>query len=284
MPERPDQTAASEPDRRPAAVDAGDDAADDATVDETADETTDAGDSAVPREELERALAAAATGDERAWRWIVDTYARRVFGLLYAQCGEAETCDELTQSTFCTVVAKIGEYSEQGRFEAWLFRIAMNRLRDEMRRRRRHATPVEHDTLAGLVGGESGAARGGARSGGGTGHPVDTEGFGDADDVHALREAMARLPDADRRVLHLRHAAGMSFKGIAEFLDQPLGTVLARHHRALRKLREDLGPRFEPPEPSEAAESPPPEPEAASDRDDAAGAGGRPEGGPEGWS
>ena len=184
----------------------------------------------VPAEELERALAAAAAGDEAAWRWIVDRYARRVFGLIHAQCGEPETAEEITQSAFCTVVAKIGEYTEQGRFEAWLFRIAMNRLRDEMRRRRRHAVPVEHETLASLAGGES---------------KREAE-LGDADDLSALRSAMARLPEADRRVLHLRHAAGMSFKGMAEYLGQPLGTVLARHHRALRKLREDLAPRAEP--------------------------------------
>jgi RNA polymerase sigma-70 factor (ECF subfamily) len=190
----------------------------------------------VPREELESALHRAAGGDERAWRWIVDRYARRVFGLLHAQCGEAETAEELTQSTFCTVVTKIGEYTEQGRFEAWLFRIAMNRLRDEMRRRRRHAVPVEHDTLAGLVGEQGPAAGRGGAGGGGTGGDIDLE------EIGALREALARLPEADRLVIHLRHAAGMSFKGIGEYLGQPLGTVLARHHRALRKLREDLTP------------------------------------------
>ncbi len=202
----------------------------------------------VPREQLESALRRAAEGDERAWRWIVDRYARRVFGLLHAQCGEAETAEELTQSTFCTVVTKIGEYTEQGRFEAWLFRIAMNRLRDEMRRRRRHAVPVEHDTLAGLVG-----ERGPAAGRGGASGPADAaaEGF-DLEEIGALREALARLPEADRLVIHLRHAAGMSFKGIGEYLGQPLGTVLARHHRALRKLREDLAPR---PDASDAAPS-----------------------------
>ncbi len=198
----------------------------------------------VPRAELESALRRAAEGDERAWRWIVDRYARRVFGLLHAQCGEAETAEELTQSTFCTVVTKIGEYTEQGRFEAWLFRIAMNRLRDEMRRRRRHAMPVEHDTLAGLVGEQGPAAgRGGATAGPG----AAAADFG-SEEIGALREAMARLPEADRLVIHLRHAAGMSFKGIGEYLGQPLGTVLARHHRALRKLREDLTPGPDAPE------------------------------------
>jgi DNA-directed RNA polymerase specialized sigma24 family protein len=35
----------------------------------------------------------------------------------------------------------------------------------------------------------------------------------------------------------MRHAAGMSYKQIADVLGEPLGTVLARQHRALKKLR-----------------------------------------------
>ena len=49
---------------------------------------------------------------------------------------------------------------------------------------------------------------------------------------------MGRLSDSDQRVLHLRHYAGLSFAHIAEVLGEPLGTVLARQHRALKKLRQ----------------------------------------------
>ena len=38
-------------------------------------------------------------------------------------------------------------------------------------------------------------------------------------------------------MIDLRHVAGMSFKQISEHLGEPLGTLLARHHRALAKLR-----------------------------------------------
>ena len=48
---------------------------------------------------------------------------------------------------------------------------------------------------------------------------------------------MARLSEADRQVIDLRHIGGMSFKQMAEELQEPLGTLLARHHRALQKLR-----------------------------------------------
>ncbi|MGA0172078.1 MAG: sigma factor-like helix-turn-helix DNA-binding protein [Phycisphaerales bacterium] len=46
-------------------------------------------------------------------------------------------------------------------------------------------------------------------------------------------------------MIELRHIGGMSFRQMAEHLDEPLGTLLARHHRALRKLREGLGPGIE---------------------------------------
>lgn len=173
-----------------------------------------------PDRSIELILQQAAEGDEHAWRLIVETYTPRVFGLIRVQCGSADLAEEITQSTFCTMAERIGRYAEQGRFESWLFRIAMNRLRDEMRRRRRHARPVETEALVGLAGG---------------GEPPAGPA---ADEMEALRAALARLSEADRQVVHLRHLAGLSFARIAEVLGEPLGTVLARQHRALKKLRQ----------------------------------------------
>jgi RNA polymerase sigma-70 factor, ECF subfamily len=176
------------------------------------------------RPELEAMLRRAANGEQTAWREIVQAYSMRVFGLLRAQCGDGDLAEELTQSTFCTIVQKLPSYSELGKFEAWLFRIAMNRLRDEMRRRRRQAAPVENESLAGMAdAGKDGGA-----------HAMD-EG-----DRASLRNALAQLSDADQRIIHLRHHAELSFKQIADVLGEPLGTVLARHHRSLKKLRDIL--------------------------------------------
>jgi RNA polymerase sigma-70 factor (ECF subfamily) len=178
------------------------------------------------KETLQATLRRAAEGDEHAWRIIVFTYSRRVFGLIRAQCGDADLAEEITQSTFCTIVSKIDSYTELGRFEPWLFRIAMNRLRDEMRRRRRQATPVEDEALAGLAGAADAPNR---------------PGKGDPGRIQALNRALAQLSEADQRIIHLRHFAQLSFRQIADLLEQPLGTVLARQHRALRKLRDLMG-------------------------------------------
>ncbi|MFO0861835.1 MAG: sigma-70 family RNA polymerase sigma factor [Phycisphaerales bacterium] len=171
--------------------------------------------------EISAILLAASRGDESAWRRIVDLYARRVFALAQARLRNPEVAEEIAQSVFATLAAKLvgGGYAEQGKFEPWLFRIASNRIRDEQRRHRRH--PTTHDTeLISQHEARSEAAR-------------TTE----SEQVTRLRWAMGQLTDSDREIVELRHHGQMSFAQIAETLGEPLGTLLARHHRALAKLK-----------------------------------------------
>jgi RNA polymerase sigma-70 factor (ECF subfamily) len=180
--------------------------------------------------ELQALLRRAAGGDPAAWRTVVGDYAPRLFALLRAHCHDAELAEEIAQSTFCTLAAKIGSYVETGRFESWLFRIAMNRLRDEMRRRARHARTMDSEPMQAMAEPE---VRRGSRA-------------ADPELRDQLSRAMARLPEADREIIELRHTGGMSFKALSDYYEEPVGTLLARHHRALRKLRailEDLGVR-----------------------------------------
>ena len=64
-----------------------------------------------------------------------------------------------------------------------------------------------------------------------------------ADDIDALQKGLARLPEAEREVIMLRHFTDLSFAEIASTMGTPLGTALARAHRGLAKLREfmDVG-------------------------------------------
>lgn len=189
-----------------------------------------------------RLLRAASTGDEEAWRTIVQLYARRVYALVrsrlvtrgaddrssvrtrsgpWAGAQGNDIAEEITQSVFVTVATKLstGEYTERGRFESWLFRVAMNRIRDEARRARRQATPTDPEALDS----RPRASEAPDESGG---------------ELDSLRRALGELSDADREVVELRHHAGLSFKQMSDLLSEPLGTLLARHHRALRKLKD----------------------------------------------
>jgi len=196
-----------------------------------------------PHPDLARWLADASRGDDAAWRRIIDLYARRIYALARSRLGRDHLAEEITQSVFVTVATKIaardgggdspGEqsgYVEQGKFEAWLFRIATNRVRDEARRLKRQ--PVASDGLD-----HEHAA------------PATPTDRAEPRELAKLRDAMLLLGDDDREVVELRHHAGLSFRQIADLLGEPLGTLLARHHRALRKLKgmlEDPGGLPEP--------------------------------------
>lgn len=176
------------------------------------------------QQDLAGVLAAARAGEDWAWREIIRRFGRRVFALAKSRCRSNDVADEITQSVFATLAAKIGSgaYSEVGRFESWLFRIAMNRIRDEVRRAHRQAVAADPEIFESCSDPASDSGPAEAASG---------------PDAAALARAIDRLQDTDREIIDLRHRAGMSFKDMADLLGEPLGTLLARHHRALRKLR-----------------------------------------------
>ena len=178
----------------------------------------------------------AAAGDEAAWSSLVGLYTRRVYALARSRLGSPELAEEITQDVFVKVAQSFGRdrterggYTDLDRFEPWLFRIAMNRIRDEGRARSRRRTL--HERLRG----ERGPSGPGPEAA-----PRHIGPAGDLVDLAALRRALRRLSGADREVIELRHHAQLSFQCIADQLGEPMGTVLARHHRALKKLRTQL--------------------------------------------
>jgi RNA polymerase sigma-70 factor, ECF subfamily len=186
--------------------------------------STDAIADPVPRTISEATLQAASRGDRAAWQELVGLYASRTFALAKSRVGNVHDAEDITQSVFVTVAKHLRErlYEEQGRFEPWLFTIVMNRVRDFARKRTRERQGEDELRLRAHV--EPGVST------------ASSEGTGTWD-VDQMRRAVAKLDEADREIVELRHHAEMSFKQISEMLDEPMGTLLARHHRALRKLK-----------------------------------------------
>lgn len=181
------------------------------------------GEKAAP--DLSAVLAGASRGDEGAWRELTLLYGRRVFALVRSRVGSDDLAEEISQSVFATIAIKLrdGGYEEIGRFEPWLFRIAMNRVRDSVRHAKRRAGVLSLDASSEPV--------------------VERSQTGiDGADRAGLRAAVETLSEADREIIELRHHAGMGFRQMAELLGEPVGTLLARHHRALQKLKAMLAP------------------------------------------
>lgn len=190
------------------------------TMSKGADLGQNRGPDTFPPEGLTDLLERAVSGEDSAWSELIGMYGRRVFALARSRLGSHDAAEEVTQSVFVTIARKVtgGEYEESGRFEAWLFRVAMNRIRDEIRKRRRSIVESNGHVPESVAGSPALGSTG-------------------QEDLTALRQALEELTDADREIIELRHHGQLSFREIAEMTGEPMGTLLARHHRALRKLR-----------------------------------------------
>ncbi len=179
--------------------------------------------------DLTELVSRAKSGQTDAVDRLVDAYAPRLYGLLYRMVGSAAQAEDLLQETFVKMLRGLGRYREDGRFEPWLFSIAANLARDAIRRRGR-AVPVAtgqdgQDCIARLAG---------------EGPGPDSR-LLQVEQAQTLEQALATLSETQREVILLRFFSDLPFKQIAEMLQIPLGTALARAHRGLKHLRERLG-------------------------------------------
>ena len=179
--------------------------------------------------------------DPGAFDALVDAYGRRLYGYIYRLTGSRLDAEDLLGELFVRLVRTIDQYQHDGRFEAWIFRIATNLARDHVRRNRRAPATVSIDaeTAAGPDDGDPPAWRELADI---SGPPPDAS-LELREEVDDLQRALAQLPAAEREVIMLRHFSGLSFADIAEAMGTPLGTALARSHRGLQRLRELLEDR-----------------------------------------
>ena len=146
-------------------------------------------------------------------------HARPVFSLALALLGDRARAEDLTHEVFLLVWRSAGAYQPCGSGRAWLLRLTRNRALDELRRDRRRrqvAAPLPDHVWQAI--------------------PAPACAV-EAAEAHALREALAALPAAQREVLLLAFWHGLSHQELATRLQTPLGTVKARLRRAVQTLR-----------------------------------------------
>ncbi|MGH9291054.1 MAG: RNA polymerase sigma factor [Acidimicrobiales bacterium] len=152
----------------------------------------------------------------------VARFQRRVYGLALTILGDSRAAEDVAQEAFLRAWRHADIFdARRGTVVAWLMTMARNLAIDAARRRR--PIGVSTEELLGQSAAVSG--RGPAE------HAVM------ADDITRLRNALAVLPDGQRRVLVLAGIWGISAREIAELERIPVGTVKTRIRTGLRRLR-----------------------------------------------
>jgi len=182
------------------------------------------GDMPVGTETDEFLLGRLREGDALAGEKLVLRYHEALMRYLHRLSGQMGVAEELHQQTWLSVLEHLEKFdpsSGAGGFKAWLFRIATNKANDLWRSRGRQR--VAHEGLKLVTDAE--APHAGTR--------IEA-----SEDEIKLRQAIARLPEAQRQVLMLRYYSGLKFVEIADMLGCPLNTALGRMHKAMIKLKE----------------------------------------------
>lgn len=161
----------------------------------------------------------AASGDEIAFRRLVDTCNRDIAGLCYTITRDTDLAADAAQSTWLKAWIGLASLRDPDRVHAWLCAIAVNESRRLLRSRRRRAV-VPLDAAVDLE----------------YRQPEFNAATPDID----LARALSRLSPDDRALVGLRYVAGLNATELAESLHLSPSGTRARLGRLLRRLREEL--------------------------------------------
>lgn len=174
-------------------------------------------------------LAQVSAGNVDAYGKIVGRYNGRLYNFIYRFVGDRETAEDIVQETFLRAFRKRKEYRAIANFSTWLFTIAGNLAKSELRRRKRwrlFSLERDEETDTGMDLPDESARP----------DRVAESTLADGQ----IQQAIAALPDNYRQVVLLRDVQGMSYQEISEIVDCPVGTVKSRVNRARLKLQQKL--------------------------------------------
>src|ERR1051325_6390499 len=169
-------------------------------------------------------------GDGNAFGILVERFQRRIFRVAYAIVRDETEADTITQDTFVQAYTNLGRFEGRAELETWLTRIAINRSRDHLRRRRfvslftGNGNDEENDLVL---------------------EPVDERPDPERQLLATqLRAAILRaeqsLSAQQKVIFRLRHYENLALEEIAEHLGLRAGTVRAHLFRAIHKIRKEL--------------------------------------------
>ncbi len=166
-------------------------------------------------------LRASLQGDTGAWGEMITRYKDAVFGLCLGFMRNRADAEDLAQDAFIRAYINLRKYDLERRFSTWLFTIAANLCRNQLRYRKNHPSVEERESMRG-----------------GSDPAVVTQLEARKEQV---RQALAALPYSYRAPLVLRFYNDLPYQEISQILSIPEGTVKTRIHRGKDMLKKLVG-------------------------------------------
>jgi RNA polymerase sigma-70 factor (ECF subfamily) len=180
----------------------------------------------------EEIMVRCAQGSEEAFQILVSRYRARIINLITRFVGDPDRAEDISQEVFIRVYRNRERYRKSGKFSTWIFTIAANLAKNEIRRKVRHRRVVSMDdekepgtSLAATL----------ADRGVGPGQALERKEL----EVLIL-DAIESLPERYRMALVLRDLEGLAYEEVSRVLGIPGGTVRSRINRARLMVKDKL--------------------------------------------
>lgn len=167
-------------------------------------------------------------GDNRAFDMLLSNNQRKVFTYILFVVRNRDVANDVFQDTFVKVITQLQQkrYAPNGKFSAWVMRIAHNEIMDWYRTQRSgHIVEATEDNDLSNIGGLDVSLS-----------SVESQ-YVNSQVLTDVRRMMNLLPASQREVVYMRFYQGMSFKEIAETTGVSINTSLGRMRYAILNLR-----------------------------------------------
>ncbi|NBC25388.1 MAG: sigma-70 family RNA polymerase sigma factor [Bacteroidetes bacterium] len=168
--------------------------------------------------------------DQLAFKELMNRHQAKVYSYIFSMVHNREITNDIFQETFTKVITKMDDtYNEQGKWIAWVMRIAHNATIDHIRKQKRFVDvngSYDDDSKTDFYD-----------------RLPDEDAVGQDEELvldestSELLKHISNLPEEQRTVVMLRHYYEMPFKEIAELTDVSINTALGRMRYALINLR-----------------------------------------------
>ncbi len=169
-------------------------------------------------------------GDVRAFEDLVRRHQGRVYALVRRMVLDAGVAEELTQDVFLKAHRGLGGFQERASFSTWLYRIAVNCVRDYRESRVFHAREIE-SRLETVSGADEPPA---------TADPGPDEAVSGAQLFALFENSVEGLDPHLKEAFLLRHQENLGYEEMSEILGVTQANAKVRVHRARTQLLERL--------------------------------------------
>jgi RNA polymerase sigma factor (sigma-70 family) len=174
-------------------------------------------------------------GDEAAFKTIVDTWQDMVYNTAIGIVQNAEDAEDITQEVFVQVYQSVSSFKGDSKFSTWLYRIAVTKSLDQVRRKKRKK---RFAFVRSLFGEENEVAV----------HPPDFHHPGvrleNKENAATLFQAINQLPENQRVAFTLHKLEGLSYQEVSEVMETTVSSVESLMHRAKTNLQKKLSDHY----------------------------------------